>query len=231
MTIVAIADALMDGVMRERFHHEPIVQATELLLHERTPRYVATAPHWETEAKLVTRIGENGLPGGRVFDSPHVAAPATHLLSNGRYTVMLTAAGSGFSRWQDLAVTRWREDPTCDDWGSYVFFRDVRSGAVWSAGFQPSGGEPDDYQVVFNEKRAEFARRDGTLNTTLEVLVSAEDDAEVRRVSISNSGNDIREIEVTSLPNSCWHPRPPTLPTRPFPNSSSRPSISPNLRP
>ncbi|MBE0609481.1 MAG: glycosyl transferase [Dehalococcoidia bacterium] len=198
MTIVAIADALMDGVMRERFHHEPIVQATELLLHERTPRYVATAPHWETEAKLVTRIGENGLPGGRVFDSPHVAAPATHLLSNGRYTVMLTAAGSGFSRWQDLAVTRWREDPTCDDWGSYVFLRDVRSGAVWSAGFQPSGGEPDDYQVVFNEERAEFARRDGTLNTTLEVLVSAEDDAEVRRVSISNSGNDTREIEVTS---------------------------------
>ena len=111
---------------------------------------------------------------------------------------MLTAAGSGYSRWRDLAVTRWREDATCDDWGSYIFLRDVRSGDVWSAGFQPSGVEPDDYDVVFNEDRAEFTRRDGTLTTTLDVLVSAEDDAEVRRVSIANSGNRVREIEVTS---------------------------------
>ena len=111
---------------------------------------------------------------------------------------MLTAAGSGYSRWRDLAVTRWREDATCDDWGSYVFLRDVDSGNVWSAGFQPSGTEPDDYDVAFNEDRAEFTRRDGTLKTTMEVLVSAEDDAEVRRVSISNSGTRVREIDVTS---------------------------------
>ena len=85
-------------------------------------------------------------------------------------------------------MTRWREDATCDDWGSYVFLRDVHSDEVWSAGFQPSGREPDDYDVTFNEDRAEFVRRDGTLTTTLEVLVSAEDDAEVRRVSITNNG-------------------------------------------
>ena len=105
-----------------------------------------------------------------------------------RYATMLTAAGSGYSRWGDVAVTRWREDATCDDFGSYVFLRDVRSGDVWSAGFQPSGSEPDDYDVAFNEDRAEFTRRDGTLTTTMEVLVSAEDDAEVRRISISNTG-------------------------------------------
>ena len=86
---------------------------------------------------------------------------ATHLLSNGRYAVMLTAAGSGYSRWRDLAVTRWREDATCDDWGSYIFLRDVRSGEVWSAGYQPSGVEPDSYEVTFTEDRAEFIRRDG----------------------------------------------------------------------
>ena len=111
---------------------------------------------------------------------------------------MLTAAGSGSCRWHDWAITRWREDSTCDDWGSYVFLRDVESGNVWSAGFQPSGAEPDDYDVAFNEDRAEFTRRDGSLKTTMEVLVSAEDDAEVRRVSISNSGTRVREIEVTS---------------------------------
>src|SRR4029078_1945049 len=107
-------------------------------------------------------------------------------------------ARSAASGWHDAAVPRWREAATCDDWGSYIFLRDVRSGDIWSAGLQPSGVDPDAYEVVFNEDRAQFIRRDGTLTTTLEVLVSAEDDAEVRRVSISNSGTRVREIDVTS---------------------------------
>ena len=197
MTIVSIADALLDSAMRERFHAEPIIRATELLLQERIPRDVAVLPP-RAAANPTAWIRELDPPGGRRFTSAHAATPATHLLSNGRYAVMLTAAGSGYSRWQDLAVTRWREDVTCDDWGSYVFLRDTRSGDVWSAGDQPSGVKPDDYLVTFNEERAEFVRRDGTLTTTLEVLVSAEDDAEVRRVSLSNSGSTEREVEVTS---------------------------------
>ncbi len=111
---------------------------------------------------------------------------------------MITAAGSGFSRWRDLAVTRWREDVTCDSWGTYIFLRDVHSAKVWSAGYQPSSVEADSYEVEFSEDRAEIVRRDGTIRTTLEVAVSPEDDAEVRRVSISNLGNRTREIELTS---------------------------------
>jgi cyclic beta-1,2-glucan synthetase len=200
MTIVAIANALMDGAMRERFHAEPMVQATELLLQEGTPRDVAVVRPWAVDAASDTRAlqGGSGQAGGRRLTTAHTAAVATHLLSNGRYVVMLTASGSGYSRWQGLAITRWREDTTCDDWGSYVFLRDVASGDVWSAGFQPSGIEPDTYDVIFNEDRAELTRHDGTLTTTLEVVVSAEDDAEVRRVSIVNSGNRMREIDVTS---------------------------------
>jgi cyclic beta-1,2-glucan synthetase len=198
MTIVAIADALLDGAMRARFHAEPIVQATELLLQERVSRDVMVARPWAAETKSAARVRELAPPGGRHLATAHSTTPATHLLSNGRYTVMLTAAGSGFSRWRGLAVTRWREDTTCDDWGSYVFLRDVGSGNVWSAGFHPSGVEPDDYDVTFNEDRAEFKRRFGLLTTVMEVLVSAEDDAEVRRISISNSSSRVREIEVTS---------------------------------
>jgi cyclic beta-1,2-glucan synthetase len=198
MTIVAIADTLLDGAMRGRFHAEPMVQATELLLQERVARDVMVARPWAVETKSAARVRELAPPGGRRLTTAHGATPSTHLLSNGRYTVMLTAAGSGFSRWRGMAVTRWREDPTCDDWGSYIFLRDVGSDNVWSAGFQPSGVEPEDYDVTFNEDRAEFKRRYGLLTTVMEVLVSAEDDAEVRRVSISNASSRAREIEVTS---------------------------------
>jgi len=124
--------------------------------------------------------------------------PRTHLLSNGNYSVMLTAAGSGYSRWRDLALTRWREDPTCDPFGYYVFLRDAADGRVWSAGYQPVGSEPDSYDAAFFEDRAEFTRRDGPILTSTEILVSPEDDAEVRRVSVTNEGNRTREIELTT---------------------------------
>ena len=198
MTIVSIVNTLFDGLMRDRFHAEPLVQATELLLQERVPREVVSLRPWEPEIKLTSRSPGVDPSGGRRIASPHALIPSTLLLSNGRYAVMLTAAGSGYSRWGDIAITRWREDATRDDSGTYIFLRDLRSDAVWSAGFQPTGADPDAYSVLFNEDRAEFTRRDGSLTTTLDVLVSAEDDAEVRRLTISNAGARSREIEITS---------------------------------
>ena len=198
MSVIAIADALSDGAMRRRFHAEPMIQATELLLQERMPRDVKISEPLIETVTAALNIGDPVASTQRRFNSPHAFSPRTHLLSNGRYAVMLTAAGSGYSRWKNIAVTRWQEDVTCDPWGSYVFLRDRQSGAVWSAGYQPSGGEPDRYDVSFSEGRAEIIRHDGTITTTLEVAVSSEDDAEVRRVSITNHGNHVREIEVTS---------------------------------
>jgi cyclic beta-1,2-glucan synthetase len=198
MTVVAIANALLDAEMRARFHAEPIVQATELLLQERTPRDVTAARPRAEEVKAGAAVRELELPTVRRLRSVHMATPETHLLSNGHYAVMLTGAGSGYSRWRGLGITRWCEDTTRDDWGAYVFLRDVRSGDIWSAGYQPSGVEPASYDVRFSEDRAEFIRRDGTITTVLEIVVSPEDDAEVRRLSVSNAGNRVRDIEVTS---------------------------------
>ncbi|MGH7780661.1 MAG: GH36-type glycosyl hydrolase domain-containing protein [Candidatus Binataceae bacterium] len=198
MTLVAITDALLGGVMRARFHSDPIIQATELLLQERTPRGVAVERPRAEEVNADANVREITPPTIRRFHSPHDLIPRTHLLSNGRYTVMITAAGSGFSRWRDLAVSRWREDVTCDGWGTYIFLRDVQTAKVWSAGYQPSSVEADSYEVEFSEDRAQIVRRDGTIRTTLDVAVSPEDDAEVRRVSISNLGSRTREIELTS---------------------------------
>lgn len=198
MTILAIANALLGAQMRARFHAEPMVQATELLLQERPPRDVAMTRRWEVGTKSQARIRSSDVPGGRRFTTAHDPVPATHLLSNGQYSLMLTSSGSGYSRFRDLAIARWREDATSDDWGSYIFIRDRQHGAVWSPGFQPCCIEPDEYAVAFNEDRAIFTRRDGTMTTMMEVLVSAEDNAEVRQISLVNYGTQPRDIELTS---------------------------------
>src|SRR6202044_2089888 len=198
MTLLSSVNVLHDGIMQTRFHAEPIVRATELLLQERTPRDVLVARPRAEEVSAASKVRELVPPLVRRFSTPHDAIPRTQLLSNGRYSVMLTAAGSGYSRWRDLAITRWREDLTLDNWGQYIFLRDEQSGNVWSAGFQPAGIEAAEYEAIFFEDHAEIVRRDRSLTTALEVVISSEDDAEVRRISLSNVGNRARDIQVTS---------------------------------
>lgn len=207
MSLLSFANVLTGGMIQRHFHSEPIMQATELLLQERTPRDVLVARPRAEEVSAAAHVRELVPPSVRRTKTPHDTIPRTHLLSNGRYSVMFTAAGSGYSRWRDIAVTRWREDFTRDCWGSYVYLRDVLSGHVWSAGFHPSGAEADDYQAAFFEDHLELVRRDRSLTTTLEIVVSPEDDAEMRRVSITNLGARSRDIEVTSYTELCLAPQ------------------------
>ena len=198
MALVALGNVLNDGAMVARFHADPIVEATELLLQERMPRDVLVVRPRAEEGKSAADVRDLVPPVLRRFTSPYDAMPRTQLLSNGRYAVMVTAAGSGYSRWGDVAITRWREDVTRDTWGSYLFLRDTGSGAVWSATHQPTGAEADSYEVTFSEDRADLSRRDGSITTTLTIVVSAEHEAEIRRVSLTNLGSRPRDIELTS---------------------------------
>ncbi len=196
MTLVALTNALLDDRMIERFHAEPRVQATEMLLQERVPREVAAIqPRPRDEMRVAPP--EASIPIRR-YRSAHTRFPQTHFLSNGNYVTTITNAGGGASLWRGMPVTRWRRDATRDADGQFVYLRDVRSGDVWSATHQPTGREPDDYLVTFSADRASFRRRDGDLTTQLDIVVSTEDDVEVRRVTVRNHGTRMRELDVTS---------------------------------
>ncbi len=197
LTLLALANVLQGGVLRRRFHSDPLVRAAELLLQERTPRDVVVTRPLPEERPGVRRR-ESVDRGLRVFDTPHLSTPRVHLLSNGAYSVLVTSAGSGWSRHHGRAVTRWREDTTRDDWGTFLYLRDVDSGERWSAGYQPAAVEPDAYQALFTTGKVEIRRTDGQLTSTLEVIVSPEDDAELRRLTIANRGPRPRRVEVTS---------------------------------
>jgi cellobiose phosphorylase len=197
MSLLAFADVLLDRPMRSRFVSEPAFQATLQLLQERIPRASATFTH---STELVDRraaadVAEMPV---RVFATAGTRIPAVQMLSNGRYHVMLTNAGGGYSRWRDLALTRWREDSTCDNWGTFCYIRDADSGEVWSNALQPTLAPAGSYEAIFTEPRVEFRRRDGDIDTNTDVAVSPEDDVEVRRVRITNRSRVRRTIEVTS---------------------------------
>ena len=109
---------------------------------------------------------------------PQCVTVEAHLLSNNRYHVAVTSAGGGYSRWRDLAVTRWREDTTRDCWGSFCYLRDLDSGIVWSTTWQPTlkPTKAYRYEAIFTQGRAEFRRRDERINTHTEISVSPGDD-------------------------------------------------------
>src|SRR5215469_3309273 len=134
----------------------------------------------------------------RIFDSPFSSAPEVQLLSNGRYHVVVTNAGGGYSRWNDLAVTRWREDTTRDCWGSFIYLRDPASGEFWSVGYQPTLHMTDDYKATFTASQAEFHQRHAGFEIVTRIWVSPEDDVEIRRVVIKNLSGEPRAIELTS---------------------------------
>ncbi len=197
MSLIAFSNVVNSGLMRRRFHMDPLVQAGELLLQEKTPRNLGAARDQKEEVEI--QVIQVPIPSIlRDIRSLHHAVPSSHLLSNGRYAVMITAAGSGYSRWKNRAVTRWREDVTRDPYGSFLYLRDLKSGGVWSAAYQPVLTEPLQYHVLFSEDRAKISRVDHGISTDLEILVSAEDDAELRRLTLTNPGGVEREIEVTS---------------------------------
>jgi cyclic beta-1,2-glucan synthetase len=197
MSLLSFAYVLLARPMQQRFESDPQFQATLLLLQERIPR--ATLFHSSATDLSDLRAAESGpeMPV-RVLTSPNTPIPEVQLLSNGRYHVMVTNAGGGSSRWKDLAVTRWREDTTADNWGSFCYLRDEESGEFWSTAYQPTLKQAEHYEALFSEGRAEFRRRDFDFETHTEIVVSPEDDIEVRRVHITNRSRVARTIEVTS---------------------------------
>ncbi|WP_199554270.1 GH36-type glycosyl hydrolase domain-containing protein [Sandaracinobacteroides hominis] len=202
MALLAIANVLDGGRLREAFHSEPMIRATELLLQERRPRGVGTFNPRAEEATVaaVDRPPESG--SVRNYGAHGEAVPPVHLLSNGRYSVLVSSAGAGFSRWKGMAINRWREDPVVNSYGQWIYLTDRQAKLGWSATLAPAatatGPLPAHYAANFMEGRAEFHRRDGMLTTTTEVLISPEDDAEVRRVSVANNGRRQHQIDITS---------------------------------
>jgi cyclic beta-1,2-glucan synthetase len=134
----------------------------------------------------------------RRFKTPNSRVPEVHFLYNGRYQVMVTNSGGGYSRWRDLMLTRWREDSTSDSWGTFVYLRDTVTGEFWSTGYQPTLHSFDRYEVIFSEGLAEFKQQRDELEIQTTICVSGEHDVELRRVTLINRSSHPRSLEFTT---------------------------------
>jgi cellobiose phosphorylase len=196
MSLLALDNLLMGTPMQRRFMTCPMLKAADLLLQERVPNTAANV--FAEDSTPETSPVPSAESVMRVFTDPTAVVPEVHLLSNGRYHVVISSAGGGYSRWRDLAVTRWREDATRDCWGTFVYLREPATGDFWSAAHQPTVCATKNYEAIFTQARAEFRQRHVGLEIHTEVSVSPEDDVELRRITITNRTPVARTLELTS---------------------------------
>ncbi len=197
MSFLAYDNALNGNPMRRRFLADPRVRATEPLLHEHIPEQILPTTGEAHEERPVARTIPAGGPAA-VTQTPDIAAPRIQLLSNGKCSVTITNSGGGHLRWLDLDVTRWHADPTCEVPGPVCYIRDLESDTLWSNTHQPVRTPERRYSWRFTPDKAEFRRRSGPCETITEVVISAEDDAEVRRVTLVNTSRKTVRLELTT---------------------------------
>jgi cellobiose phosphorylase len=198
MSLLALGHAVLGPRMQRRFLGNPDLRAATLLLQERIPKAIALMHPYAREAQVSRRPeGKATEPAMRVFSNPNTPIPEVHLLSNGRYHVMVSAAGGGYSRWNDLALTRWREDPTSGSFGVFCYIHDRQTSRSWSNTFQPTLRAGGHYEAIFTQGRAEFRRQDDQVETHTEIAVSPEDDLEIRRIRLTNRSAGARSLLVT----------------------------------
>ena len=186
MAFLALTNFLHDNPFPRRFHSDPRVRAFEALLQERIPTlppiHLISIRQSEPQLLAVDLVA----PSGTTITTPHTTLPRTLLLSNGRYGLMITNSGGGYSQWGSRQLTRWRSDPTCDTQGTFCYIHEVDTDRLWSTTYHPVGGKVDGYSVDFALDRAVFRRTDNSISSETEIIVSPEDDVEIRRITLVN---------------------------------------------
>ena len=198
MAFLAITNFLHDNQFPNRFHRDPRVRAFEALLQERIPTlppiHLISIRQSEPQLLAVDLVASTGT----TINTPHTNLPRTLLLSNGHYGLMITNSGGGYSQWGSRQLTRWRSDPTCDTQGIFCYIHEVDTDRLWSTTYHPVGGKVDGYSVDFSLDRAVFRRTDNSISSETEIIVSPEDDVEIRRITLVNHSSHVRRLNLTS---------------------------------
>ncbi len=197
MSIVALANVLLDGVAQRWGMAPPLIEAVSSLLHERAPREVsnlATPP-----ASAPPQALQRPAPGLlREVRPGHNAVEPTQLLGNGRYGVQLRANGAGSSRWGAIGINRSRDDALRDSYGSFFYLRPRGAGAAFSLTSHPAPDPAAQYSSSFHADRVCFDGVWPELHSRITVWVSPEDDIEFRQVELCNHGDRPQDIELVS---------------------------------
>lgn len=200
MSQLALTNVLKDNIIQKYFHQDPLIKSCEVLLQERVPRGIPIKEPRPIDVELEpaeeqkVEISVSHASQEQLDSVP----PRTHILSNGKFSTLITHAGTGYSWCNGLRLTRWRADRVQDPYGLFFYVRDLESREYWSMGYQPAGRKADRYDSWFHIGKVQTARVDIWIESFMEVCVSPEDNIELRKLTFTNYSQRPRRLELTS---------------------------------
>lgn len=198
MSLVAINNFFNKGIMRTRFHSEPIIKATEILLEEkRSTNFIAISKKGYIVNVSKVDVQDGDIFSHRIVNKVAPVVPVAGYISNNKYSLMITSDGDGFSNYNGMMIYRWRSDIYANT-GNYIYIKDVMENRLWSSAYHPTYTMPEEYQVIFSHSKVEFKRKDGDVGTHTEVTLSSNKNYEIRKVVLTNHGKEGKKLEISS---------------------------------
>ena len=200
MSLAAINNLINNGILQSRFHSSPIIKAVDVLLEEKYPNRIPLLyPHQpEIRSSNIDKNVEQYNPT-EIVSSPHTVYPINRLISNGKLSEVIDSCGSGYLTLNNgIRLTRHKESKVLNNYGSYIYIKDTKLNKTWSATYQPTLVEPDEYEAIFNHDKVEFRRKNFQISTLLESTISADENVQIKRLTVNNHDSEPRTLEFAS---------------------------------
>ncbi len=198
MIFVSINNFINNNIMIKRFHKDSYMKCGEYLLQERTPNKFYLSNEYETPHEFTFYKNRETLWNNRLYGIEDLWDIKCHILSSRTYTMMINSMGEGFSKNKDIFLNRWRRDFLSNSYGQFIYIKDVKNNKLWSTTYAPTFVNPDDYNVSFSTDKASFNRKDGDIESTMEVFLLPEELGEVRKIVLKNHGTEEALLETIS---------------------------------
>ena len=199
-TLLSLHNTLLSSTVQDLFHADPRVASLEVLFEEKMPRTPAAVPI-ATPVRLPfsTNLGtsDNGTES-KVYVPVKTPTPRYAFISNGTYSAGVSNAGSGWSTYNGVSLSRFRDDPVLEEYGQFFYIKDHKTGTLWSPTTRPVGAMTRGQKVIFYENKAEFFASHGAIDSRLEVSVDPKKPVLVHTLTLSNKGSTPEHLTVAS---------------------------------
>ncbi|CCQ97400.1 membrane hypothetical protein [[Clostridium] ultunense Esp] len=198
MIFAAINNFINKDILIDRFHRDPQMKCGEFLLQEKIPLNPIISKEKENLEEIdIERKREEKLVK-RIYGKEDLQDIKCHLLSSNTYTLMINNRGEGFSKNRDIFINRWRKDYLSIPHGQFIYIKDVKNNNLWSTTYAPTYKESDYYNVEFSTYKASFRRKDGHIETKMDIFPLPEEIGEIRKVRLINNGDEESILEAIS---------------------------------
>ena len=190
LILLSINNVLNDMVLVKRFSNNPEIEAVDVLLQERMPeKAIITKENKEKVQKIKMQNYNNYTE--KTYTKINTALNLSNVLSNGKYTIVSTLNGNGYSKFDNLLINRYKETADYDQ-GIQVYIKNLRTRQIYSNNPRNNG------KVTFAPDKTQYIKTEGSITVKTKITVAPEDPVEIRRLELTNNGNNVETLEITA---------------------------------